>query len=1252
MGVIAASRVMLSSIVLLALAVAGCNLQSAPPAKQVESEQAKPAGVNVDINYHRPPVPASTPTPNDEHEESDDPFSEVVEQEHSIPLPLDNTQGDSATARITRSLDDAHLLKIEVPPDALTFNTGSEDETLVVGYRDGSIKFHDIVTWEVRQELTGAEFPILAIDLTADGKQLVSAGGDDDHAELKLWDLTGEKPAQSLPPPEYAYALSEVAISPDGKYVLSNNFRTELVSLDDSQGRRYFGAGTSASNFRRLMKFSPDGKYAVLVDGNGEAEVVEMKTFEDKEFRAVSRCADHALVIDADGQGFIVADSRGQPFRSWDFDGNPRIEYAPPKNGIASLALTPDGKYLIGGGGGYGGKYPIRIWERASGRVVAEWEAHKSQVSRIMLARGGEWIVSQSWDHAHKTIHVWSLEQALKQHAFEEAEKPASLTARVTSAQAYGTGPDACLSSDANFLYLIDSEKVKVQDLRHLVGYNSLHTLTKLLPDGAPYFDGVSEMSADDEAEHLTHLELSADDATLLTANGKHAIAVWDIPTFTLRTTHTLHSKLIDVLVVSPDGKSFVSADVGSSEVACRDTQSGRTKWKAKLAGGLDRLGEPIPRPVRFSRDGKSVVMAGESSVRFFDAADGSLRRTVATQIKAPTGLALSPDGLSWAVSGSRSDGSDDAEDIQLSVFRGEKRLWAQQNAENRLKVFDFSADGKCFFNALGGKNVEVRTAREGALVRKLSPQDSEWGNHWNLVAAAKVNSFVLVRDDTFVAMHLPHLLDAELLAVVDKLEARNVEIFAEGDRIMFDFGDSSATDADLAVLTKLQTPFRVRLGSNNLTDAALEHLQGLEHLVGVDLSRGKFSDEGVAHLAGLPNIREFAIDSTDGISDRSVEVIGGFTELERLKLQFTDITGSSFRHLRKLTRLRELELYAGNITPADMQHLAGLTELRLLDMSYTLESPTADTLQPLANFKKLEELNLASCELTDDAMTPIAGLRTLRTLDLSDNQITGAGCQSLAELTNLRLLQLNDNPIDDTGLAHLSKLTRLQKLDIRDTNAAGDNLAALAGMIDLRELELGRLPGFTGRDLDVLANAPRLKRLSLGGTSVGDEGVEQLAKVTQLEWLVLPPNMTDAGFAPLAKLTHLQQLRINPLAKITGEGLTHLEDLPKLWFLDLDGTQVTDDGLASLLRLQQLSYIELSSTKISDAALQHLVGLPNLERVELGYTSITDAGLAHLAKIKSLETLGLEDTPTTADARERLVRQRKEENDYLSIRD
>src|SRR5262249_39671451 len=89
-------------------------------------------------------------------------------------------------------------------------------------------------------------------------------------------------------------------------------------------------------------------------------------------------------------------------------------------------------------------------------------------------------------------------------------------------------------------------------------------------------------------------------------------------------------------------------------------------------------------------------------------------------------------------------------------------------------------------------------------------------------------------------------------------------------------------------------------------------------------------------------------------------------------------------------------------------------------------------------------------------------------------------------------------------------------------------------------------------------------------GNQGGDGDMVHLEPLTQLELLVPPVGITDAG---LTHLKDLKQLRdIDLQTKSVGDaGMAHLRDLTELRTLALDGTQVGDAGLAHLQGLTQL---------------------------------------------------------------------------------
>ena len=127
-------------------------------------------------------------------------------------------------------------------------------------------------------------------------------------------------------------------------------------------------------------------------------------------------------------------------------------------------------------------------------------------------------------------------------------------------------------------------------------------------------------------------------------------------------------------------------------------------------------------------------------------------------------------------------------------------------------------------------------------------------------------------------------------------------------------------------------------------------------------------------------------------------------------------------------------------------------------------------------------------------------------------------------------------------------------------------------------------------------AELAKVTRLNLGFTKITDEGLKDVAKFQQLEWLVLiDTKITDAGLKDMAKLRKLEELRLDG-TKITDEGLKDVAKLQNLKGLSLNFTQVTDEGLKEVVKLQNLTAFGLFRTKITKAGVAELKkALPNI---------------------------------------------------------
>jgi serine/threonine protein kinase len=106
--------------------------------------------------------------------------------------------------------------------------------------------------------------------------------------------------------------------------------------------------------------------------------------------------------------------------------------------------------------------------------------------------------------------------------------------------------------------------------------------------------------------------------------------------------------------------------------------------------------------------------------------------------------------------------------------------------------------------------------------------------------------------------------------------------------------------------------------------------------------------------------------------------------------------------------------------------------------------------------------------------------------------------------------------------------------------------------------------------------------------------------------------------------------LFFGPNAKLGDPELGHLEEMPSLASLKLQGGWVNDSTLAHLRGLSKLHRIDLVLTQVSDRGLVYLGEIPNLDHLIVINAPVTDAGLAHLKSIRNLRHLALGFTRVT----------------------
>ncbi len=132
------------------------------------------------------------------------------------------------------------------------------------------------------------------------------------------------------------------------------------------------------------------------------------------------------------------------------------------------------------------------------------------------------------------------------------------------------------------------------------------------------------------------------------------------------------------------------------------------------------------------------------------------------------------------------------------------------------------------------------------------------------------------------------------------------------------------------------------------------------------------------------------------------------------------------------------------------------------------------------------------------------------------------------------------------------------------------DDFGCLGDLDGLKRLDLAAAP-VTAKQLESLANAPRIQSLDLRDTVITDEHLEQLGRFRNLKDLRLGSSPLRRSNSPACE------------SKITARGLSHLKHLSQLKTFFIGDVPLSDDAVEELGNLIALRYLWLGATKLTD---------------------------------------------------------------------
>jgi WD40 repeat protein len=275
---------------------------------------------------------------------------------------------EADTGKQLLKIDTKRYLKaVALSPNGKHIASGGRDRLLRTDPSDPVATVWDARTGEALLNLKEHAAAVTSIDYSADGKRIVTAGGD--HSNLSLPDRSPNKAHRGW----------------------------DIKLWDAATGKRLLdlkGPGMYVTKAR----ISADGK-RIVSSANPTVTVWDVDT--GKELLVLKNAASYSLAISPDGRQIVLGDHPTHTVRLWDVASGKEVRKL-HNNSVYDVTFSRDGKWIVGTTA-----VNILIWDVATGRELLSQKVEDvvGQVYRVALSADGRRLVGSS----DFNLTVWNL---------------------------------------------------------------------------------------------------------------------------------------------------------------------------------------------------------------------------------------------------------------------------------------------------------------------------------------------------------------------------------------------------------------------------------------------------------------------------------------------------------------------------------------------------------------------------------------------------------------------------------------------------------------------------------------------------------------------------------------------------------------------------------------------------------------------------------------------------------------------------